>query len=657
MLETRLVTPLTPPKHPIRTLAAFGQLPILPGTRESVLASLHRRNATAVSVAASCQHDPVLQLQLWLSVNETLQSSGNELHHLAHGISLLGLPKTEDILRNAPQMITPNGGYLECLMQSQMSERIAETLMISEASEHERWAMTTLFARCHEWALWHHFPNHMIQRQGFLANTAINSTEDAEHDIEQRLFGQSIQELGTQLSNELALPQPLKEAWSLDWEVLSDAAQACIDDELRHWIQENPNKESHFFSRHSKVWLINRLSQELAEHAGAESCQQIMAILARQSMKLEDTIMFLAHQAMVSAATPLSEWPHPANRLMQNWNASAIVEPLAMRSQKGKVQPNLTDQSEPFETLEPRQSQNMTNTQPSSATEDDSNDAVQKTLTAFRELAQVDENGDVAEIPVPTAITPPSRATKPTPEKEHSTRDAMPDFLQLPSEREAASNATATAERIAPQDNPDSPQYQNPTADAPLPAPFRNSTLLDDHLKRMLERGDQFSNLNQLLLFAVDTLAEGVGLERVVMMIVHNKNSLRSHYWRGLDQDDPLRKLSIALDSDTQRGIIGQLFKQPAGLNITRANAALVQSRSPAVLAPLLEENTTALMSLFHDQTPIAIVYCSTSNFEAKQFQQFKRVCNATSKAISAFAQRKYRRTQAGKTKPSKAAQ
>lgn len=654
MLETRFVTPITPPKHPIRTLAAFRQLPILPGTRESVLASLHRRNATAVSVAVSCQHDPILQLQLWLTVNETLQSSGNELHHLAHGISLLGLPKTEDIVRNAPQMITPNGGYLECLMQSVMSERIAQTLMISEISEHERWGMTTLFARCHEWSLWHHFPNHMIQRQGLLANAELNATEQASHDIEVRLFGQSIQELGTQLSQELALPQPLKHAWSLDWEVLSDAAQACIDDELRHWIQENPDKESHFFGRHSKIWLINRLSQELAEHANAESCQQIMTILARQSMKSEDAIMFLAHQAMVSAATPLSEWPHPANRLIQNWNAKAVIEPLAIRPLKEKAQ----RQGEPFETLEARQPQTIRNAQSSSTTEDDSDDAVQKTLTAFRELAQVDENGDVADIPMPTSTASSTLTTKPTPEKEHSARSTMPDFLQLPSERETASIATATDnQRIAPQDNPDSPQYQNPKADAPLPPPFRNSTLLDDHLKRLLERGDQFSNLNQLLLFAVDTLAEGVGLERVVMMIIHNKNSLRSHYWRGLDQDDPLRKLAIALDGDTQRGIIGQLFKQPAGLNITSANAALVQSRSPAILAPLLEENTTALMSLFHDQTPIAIVYCSTSNFEAKQFQQFKRVCNATSKAISAFAQRKYRRTQAGETKPSKAAQ
>ncbi|MGH1372453.1 MAG: hypothetical protein ACRBBW_10480 [Cellvibrionaceae bacterium] len=641
MPEIRQITLRPAPADLLSTLAQFRQLPILPGTRESVLSSLHRRNATAVSVAASCQQDPVLKFQLWLSVNETLQSSGNELHHLAHGISLLGLPHTEDIVRNAPQMITPNGGYLECLMQSEISEALARTLMTSEASERECWSNSTLFARCHEWALWHHFPTHMIQRQGLLANPELTHPDHGTNDIETRLFGHSLQELGNQLSQTLALPAPLKSAWQTDWDTIGSAAQACIDDELRKWLQDNPSQESLFFGKPVKLWLINHLSQELAQAPQSEQCQQIIAIVARQSLKPTETIMSLAHQAAVSVSIPVIDWPHPASRLLQHWQAQQVIEPLAIHTSKSTA---------PAEKLPTERKTKATNKPQSN------DDSVEKTLTAFRELARVSEDGEIADIPLVTTPPPPS---EPKPSKKGAADfDAMPDFLQLPTERDSSTipKHSSDNQSIAPQNNPNSPQYRQPKPDTPPPAPFRNSTLLDEHLKRLLERGGQFNNLNQLLLFAVDALAEGIGLERVGMMIIHNKHSLRSHYWRGLDDDDPLKNLTIELNAETQQGIIGQLFKLPAGLKITSANATLVKSRSPAELASLLDENTTALMSLFRDKSPIGIVYGASSNFDAKQFQQFKRLCSATSEAISVFAQQKYRGNRAKSAAP-KAAQ
>lgn len=654
MPEIRQITPLAAPNALIPTLANFGQLPILPGTRESVLASLQRRNATAISVAASCQQDPVLKLHLWLSVNETLQRSGNELHHLAHGISLLGLPKTEAIVRNASQMITPNSGYLECLMHSKMSEHLAHTLITSDPSERECWSTSALFARCHEWALWHHFPNHMTQRQGLLANPTLNELvidlglglDDHNHAIETLLFGQALQESGTQLSQTLPLPNPLKRAWSVNWDAMDSAAQACIEGTLRQWIQENPERESEFFSKSVRLWLINRLCQALALAPQSQDCQQLMAILATQSVKPVDTIMSIAHQVAVSSRAPVIDWPHPASRLLQHWQAQQLIEPLAISLPKGS--PKTTDNADQTNLRAP--------TSKSVRDTSDNDSSVQKTLTAFRELAQVDENGVAAELPMTAR---PVTSSRETPPKQNSvTLETMPDFLQLPEQRSDLANSGITADSppIAPQDNPQSPQYRPPKPETPPPTQFRNNTVLDEHLKRLLERGDQFNNLNQLLLFAVDALAEGVGLERVGMMIIHNKHSLRSHYWRGLEKSDPLKNLAIELDSDAQAGIIGQLFKQPAGLNITSANAALVKSRSPATLQPLLEENSTALMSLFRDKSPIGIVYGASANFEAKQFQQFKRVCNATSKAISAFARRQYRRNNT-KATPSKTAQ
>jgi len=632
MPEIKPINPLSPPTQLIAAVAAWQQLPILPGTLEKVLASLHRPNTTAESVSDACQHDPVLQLHLWLNINEVLLKSGNELHHLAHGISLLGFPKTEQIVRQAPQMITPNHGYLECLMQSEMSHWLAAHSTTLESAEKERWSVSVLFSRCHEWALWHHFPNHMLQRRGLLIRL---NDDDEIRSTESLLLGRPLFEIGRELGLQLPLPQPLRDAWAQDMEALTEGSEACLDDRFRSWAQHYPDKEQAFFNRSSSLWLINSLSHALANNAHSDDSLNTQYVLARQMMKSRDTIMALSHQAMTQSQTPLSEWPHPASRLLQHWNAESVVEALGLQSAQLGKPPIASTGGRVSEDTEQKQHR------------------VQETLMAFRELAQVSESGEVTEISLPSSQQS-SEA-----ENDESTLDrserlaSMPKFLELsssPTNKNRVQNSTASDTQVAPQDNPNSPQYLPPKPESIPPAPFRNDTLLEDHLKRLLERGDQFHNLNQLLLFALDTLSEGVGLQKVVIMALHDKQTLRSHYCRGLEDDDVLRHLHFALDTETQQGIIGQLFKQTAGLTINSANVKLVQSRAPKSLRPHLTANTTALMSLFRNQSPIGLVYISDTNLHAKQLQQFKRACQATSKAITSFAQRRYQQPSPAKS-------
>jgi HD-like signal output (HDOD) protein len=624
MPDTRPITPLLPPAQLMTTLAPWRQLPILPGTQEKVLASLHHPHATAESVSEACQQDPVLLLQLWLNINQALLNSGNELHHLAHGISLLGLPKTEQIVRNAAQMITPNPGYLECLMHSELSHWLAARLTTLEAVEKERWSVSVLFSRCHEWALWHHYPKHMLQRRGLLIGTV--NDEDIQ-STESLLFGKPLRAIGSELCQQWPLPQPLKKAWTQDTQALIDGSEACLDDQLRLWLQQHPSQEQVFFSRSSSLWLINHLGQSLANNAHSDDSLNTQSVLARQMIKSRDTIIALSHQAMVHSQTPLHQWPHPASRLLQHWSVESAVEALSLQTTE---LPPSSVASTPADHLQ------NTEQEPH---------RVQATLTAFRELAQVSESGDVTEISLPST-EPRGDRQNDEPNADKSERlTSMPEFLELPSSpihKNIAPDSAAAHPQTTPQNNPDSPQYTPPKPDIIPPAPFRNDTLLEDHLKRLLERGNQFHNLNQLLLFALETLAEGLGLQQVVIMVIHDQQTLRSHYCRGLEDDDTLRHLHFSLDTETQQGIIGQLFKQAAALNINSANIKLVQSRAPKPLRPHLKANTTALMSLFRNQSPIGLVYISDNNLQAKQFQQFKRVCNATSKAITAFAQRRY---------------
>ncbi len=625
------------PSNLLDKLIDYRRLPILPGTKERVLGAMHRRNATAESIASACRLDPVLQLHLWLNVNEVLSRSGNELHHLAHGISLLGLPFTEQLVSNAPQMITPNNGYLECLTQSDISQRLAREIKIYDHSEQELWETAALFTRCHEWALWHHCPEHMRIHQGLSLNPSYSDDMSA---IEQQLFDQDLHSLGAELGHQLPLPSILKQAWQLPLATLNEAADACLDDQLPQWIQHNPDREREFFSRGASLWLINSLGYEVAMDAHSERCLATLQILSRQLLKPIDKLMRASRQALVSVNIPRSNWPHPAHRLLQQWRAEQCIERLSLESALPVTQ--------------------TTGEKVAQSTRASSEPDVDKTLAAFRELAQMNSRGEVADIPLPPTKNTPTSAAEPphtNTDKSVTTAADMPDFLELPSSNRHRHPATKAADNLEARHNPESPQYIPPPPEPTPPAPFRNDTLLGEHLTRLQERGDQFQNLNQLLLFALNTLVEGLGLQQVLILVVHNKRFLRCHCSHGFETDDPITKISIPLDSSARQGVIGQLFKQPAGINITTSNLELVQNRCPPALSEHLHENTTALMSLFRQQSPLGLVYVADSHLDVDQYQQFKRVCNATSTAIRQFAQHVNARAKTKSSTTRKAAQ
>tara|TARA_B100000446_G_scaffold33953_3_gene29446 strand:- start:11251 stop:13116 length:1866 start_codon:yes stop_codon:yes gene_type:complete len=618
-------------------LIDYRQLPILPGTKERVLSAMHRPNATAESIASACRRDPVLQLHIWLSVNQTLNRSGNELHHLAHGISLLGLPYTEQLVGSAPQMITPNDGYLECLTQSDMSQRFARTIKIYDSSEQERWEFATLLTRYHEWALWHHCSDHMRVHQGLAQNPSHAGDMPT---IEQQLFGRELHALGTQLSQQLPLPSLLKQAWQLPLETLNEAADACLEDQFRQWVQQNPTKEREFFSHSASLWLINSLCHEAAMDAHSQRCADTLTILSRQLLKPVDKLMCAGRQALVSVEIPRSSWPHPAHRLLQHWRAERCIEALSLESTSSAA-PTAHKQAV---------HKSSKNSEPD----------VDKTLAAFRELAQMNNQGEVAEISLNENTGASPTATKgvqPSADKSAPTFAEMPDFLELPSSVQHRRRSTKAQTHLDARHNPDSPQYTPPPPEPVPPPPFRNDTLLDEHLTRLHQRGQQFQNLNQLLLFALSTLVEGLGLQQVVILVIHNKQFLRCHCSHGFDADDPIKKINIPLDASTRQGVIGQLFKQPAGINITASNLELVRNQCPSELSERLEENTTALMSLFRQTSPVGLIYVADSHLNVDQYQQFKRVCNATSAAIKQFSQHKYTQAKGAASTTRKAAQ
>lgn len=582
----------------IDQLAQYQQLPILAGTQQRLLTALHRRNATAESVAAACQHDPVMQLRLWLQVNRLLNQSGNELYHLAHAISLLGMPQVERIVRSAHTLDTPNSGYSEVLLQSTMAMALVDHLAVGNALDHERLSKAALFSRYPEWALWYFQPEKMTQWQGLKVNPALHLAT-----VEKQLLGMSVHEIGQRLCQKIHLPSPAPQVWEINPQqhIATCAHRLAGSAHFDTWLRRHPEQESLFFGRANTIMLANHVIACGATHWQHRHSLRAQRLLAMHLNLHPDKLSTLVHQVAVHSTMTASEWPHPANRLLQYWDMQAYIEPLSIAELPVIPSPTaVADQQAP---------------EPAPQSPRD---------TAFEQLNTPPRTKPA---PQPTGVIEGLNNITPTPKSSKS--DDPLEFLALDPD---------TSQNPLPAEPEPAQQSVAPSA------PFSNQTLLSNNLHRLMKRGDHFANLNQLLLFALETLNEGVGLEKVMMMVLHDKQtSLRSHYTRGIDDDDSLKQLNIALDTKTRQGIIGQLLKKPAGLHITNDNITQVLHKLPSQLQAAIEPETTALMSLFRGNNPVGIFYAFDPHLEHKRFAQFKQVCSATSTAIESFAARRYR--------------
>lgn len=315
-------TPITVAKPPslqqwVERLDNLRQLPLLPDTPTAVLTAINRPNSTADTVAQVIRRDPVLCMHLFDSANRIVSKTGNEIKHLPHLISLLGLPNVAQQVRAAPalQSGSHNPGYIEALTQSQLCAEIAAQLWPLKGLGADESFFPALLLMTPLWALWHSAPELMQQRQGLLANPALST-----HKVDDLTLGLPLQELTHTLIQHWALPHQCHTIWHFDAPFTRKALAAIQRQQLPQFIQQHPQQES---ALQSADWLL--LCCQLTASQGCSNwfsrrsrrSQNALATLLHQP---QDKVEQLIHQAAHHCAWLSPQQLHPAARLLMAWN-------------------------------------------------------------------------------------------------------------------------------------------------------------------------------------------------------------------------------------------------------------------------------------------------------------------------------------------------
>ncbi|BFM18242.1 hypothetical protein R50073_44250 [Maricurvus nonylphenolicus] len=319
---TTTPTPITVAKPPslqqwLERLDNLRQLPLLPDTPTAVLTAINRPNSTAETVAQVIRRDPVLCMHLFDSANRIVSKTGNEIKHLPHLISLLGLPNVAQQVRAAPALKpdSHNPGYIEALTQSQLCAEITAQLWPLKGLAANEGFFPALLLMTPLWALWHSAPDLMQQRQGLLANPALSSAE-----VDNLTLGLPLQELSNALIQHWALPHQCHSVWHFDAPLTRKALAAIHHQQLPRFIQQHPQQET---ALQSVDWLL--LCCQLAASQGCRNwfsrrsrrSQSALATLLHQP---QDKVDHLIHQAAHRCAWLSPQQLHPAARLLMAWD-------------------------------------------------------------------------------------------------------------------------------------------------------------------------------------------------------------------------------------------------------------------------------------------------------------------------------------------------
>lgn len=512
-------------------------LPVSNAIKQQVLRSLHHPNTSAARVARAVAGDPALSLQVLFNANELLARQGLEAKYLDHCISLIGLPKVEQIVRTAPEY-ADNSGYEEQLNQSWMAANLARGLQLTSLDEDKELLFFSCLAiRFHELALWSQYPHEMEQVERLKANPIY----DHEH-IEKRVFGLTFNEIGKQLASRWPLFQITQQCWQEGFQ-LSDSRNSDYIN------QNNCIKLCH---------VVSSLGSRSWYHPETLAAEELLAKEARTDIS---KVLYQTRQSCIQA--PCNGWkPHPAARLLMHWEHQKNLVPLFWETTKPP-----TDSSRKDVTQQEPQHQ---------------------------ELKQQE---------------PQRQSARP----EHT---AAPEKKQTP--------------------------LQETTAElAKLDIPYDEPSEFEERLNRLNYQGSSFADLNELLLFSLDTLHNIMNANQSMILVLNSERShLRFQYCQGADA---LSGKTIEL-SAKQTTLFQKLLTQPGSLRIDSNNLhQCIRQLSPR-LASIFASEHSALMSLFHNRQPLGIMFIKKSPLSNADFTDFKKIGSATNGAIAEVARVRHRR-------------
>lgn len=187
------------------------------------------------------------------------------------------------------------------------------------------------------------------------------------------------------------------------------------------------------------------------------------------------------------------------------------------------------------------------------------------------------------------------------------------------------------------------PQVQHETQpETKQPAPTSPETgELDSRLKRLQQRGSSFADLNELLLFTLETQYQTLQTEQSMILVLNRERThLRFQYCRGVKA---LKGQTIELNPQ-HTALFQKLLAQPSSLRVDGDNLHQCVTQLSPRLAAVFATKHSAMTSLFHNRQPLGIMFIKKSKLSSADFADFKKLASATNSGIAELARIRHRR-------------
>ena len=282
------------------------ELPADPIIKTAALQKLNARTGNASNVATILCGDPALCLLLMHEANKSLALYNNQVFSLSHTISLLGFPRTETLIRRAPEYDSNTFTHLNEYRQQLSVSLHAAHQAASWTKHNAHWPdhslfWPALFHRAPLWALWYQAGDQMQSLQQLRCNRRGAMQSQAE----QQLLGTSLQTLCTSLSRSWHLPSLSQQSWQAG---VTGTAQQWINlsrmapEQAHIALEQLPQLQQICSNPAFLIALVNRLAEESEWDWYSARTQRLHRIFATALSRPLDDVIALSHQQAVDAS-------------------------------------------------------------------------------------------------------------------------------------------------------------------------------------------------------------------------------------------------------------------------------------------------------------------------------------------------------------------
>ncbi|AFV00101.1 hypothetical protein [Simiduia agarivorans] len=261
------------------------KLTLLPGSYDRIKRALQGINSNADKVALAIAADPAACLHFFLRANQLVSRTGNEIHNLAHLVSLLGYPQCNQLLAALPVAERPLPFYWRQLQEGLLRTTLLHKLPLGQSGiDAQQLHFSVLFSGLPHWLCWHSAAREELNRAGLARNPRIGPAKAT-----QLVYGQPLpwsQWLGRE-----ALPKPLLETlaikpaeWRAQARALLRAAKGLAFDPIAH-------------RRHALVFLLDQLGRQFMQAPMHPRVNRLVRMLAQLLQTSADKVSGCLHQA------------------------------------------------------------------------------------------------------------------------------------------------------------------------------------------------------------------------------------------------------------------------------------------------------------------------------------------------------------------------